>query len=226
MKKPEYRIILVKNKKRKKILHKGKDKDLIFQIFNELIEKNKVLFPKKFVNYKSIVPIQYEIIIVKKREIGDKNRIVRNELGQLVEEIPSSSKWVIVDKHNYDVEETFWVWGYDKRKDRFDTRRIAQEILLKDMRKKYMVKEVVIVYNKLIISSDLDDFNLIICKCQDDAIRLHNALKKAISKTKIKNILFFGLSKTRTRQISDMYQLIMDHTGWNLQQARRLSTRH
>lgn len=219
-----YRIILAKNKKHKKILYKNRDKELVYQEFNDLIAENVTLFPKKFVNYGKITPVQYEILIIKKRKEGDKNRMVRNEMGQVVEEISTSAKWVIIDKHPYSIEETFWVWGHDSKSDRFDAKRIVQEILLKGIRKKYMVKQVVIVHNKLIISSDLDDFSLIICKCQDDAIRLHNALKQAVIKSKIKNILFFGLAKPK--EISDMYEIIMEHTGWDRMQVRRLSTRH
>jgi hypothetical protein len=150
--------------------------------------------------------------------------MVRNDLGQLVEETTTSAKWIIIDKHPYYMEETFWVWGFNHRSDRFDAKRIVQEILLKNIRKKHMVKQVVIVYNKLIIQSDSDDFNLIICKCQNDAVRLHNALKQAVSKSRIKNIIFFGLAKPK--QISDMYEIIMEHTGWDRMQVRRLSTRH
>jgi hypothetical protein len=219
-----YRIILTKNKKHKKILHKCKEGESALEEFKNLIAENVVLFPKRFVNYGKITNVQYELLLLKKRKDGDKNRMVRNELGQLVEEIPSSAKWVILDKHPYQVEETFWVWGHDSKADRFDAKRIVQEILLKGIRKKYMVKQVVIVHNKLIISSDLDDFSLIICKCQDDAIRLHNALKQAVINSRIKNILFFGLAKPK--QISDMYEIIMEHTGWDRMQVRRLSTRH
>lgn len=220
----DYRIILTKNRKHKKVLRKGKNKDLIFQVFNELIENNIVLFPKKFNNYKEIKQSNYEILILKEREETDKNRMVRNEIGQLVEEKTTNSKWIILESSPYEIEETFWVWGHNAMTDRFDSKRIIREILLSSIRKKNMIKEVVIVHNKLIISSDLDDFNLIICKCHEDAIRLHNALKEAVANTKIKKILFFGIAKPK--QISDMYELIMQHTGWDRMQVRRLSTRH
>ena len=51
--------------------------------------------------------------IIKKREDNDpKVTMIRNEMGDYVEQITTSENWVIYDKKPYKKEETFWVYGF------------------------------------------------------------------------------------------------------------------
>ena len=87
---------------------------------------------------------------------------------------------------------------------------------------KKMVKQIVIVHNKLIIYNE-DQFDMVICKNLEDAQRLHHMLAKISKKQKIKSLLFMGTASKAT--ISRMYDLIHDETGWAYTKIRRTSTR-
>lgn len=220
-----YRVILVKNKKAVKALFKHAKKERTYEMYDKLISENIVYFPKRFDNCRaSVTPIIFELLIIKKREATDINRMVRNDIGQMVEEKSLSKNWTILERKPYEVEETFYIFGHDSVYDRFDFKRILKEILMKNIRLKGMVKEVIIINNKVIIQSDWDDFNLIICKCTSDAIRLHNTLKKAISKSKMKNILFLG--RVQTNRVGEVFEIIMDHTGWDRMKVGRVTSKH
>jgi hypothetical protein len=216
-----YRIILVKNKSKKKVLVKSNSFEFINNTFRDLRKNNKPDMPQKYLNYKDIIPVEYEILLIKERTETDENRIVRDKLGKLTEEKSDSSKWVIIDSAPYQQEETFWVYGYDSRFERFTVRDIIKKILMKGIRSKNGTKEIVIVKNKLIIRGD--DLDFIICKCPDDCLRLHNKLKEIAKDSKTSKLLFLGIASDKT--CGDMYDLIEAKTGWNKTKIWRTTTR-
>lgn len=219
----EYRIILTKNKKSRKILYRCKTNKTAITKYKEFIKDNKVFFPRKFINYKKIIAVKYELLLVKERTPEDKNRIIKNEYGKLVEEKPKNDKWVIIDSVPYQIEETFWVFGHDHLKDRFDIKRIIKEILLKDIRKKNFTMQIIVVHNKLIFQSG-EDIEIVFCKNKKDAMRLHDALFDAANTTRMDKLLFLGVAGDKI--ISDLYIKIQKKTGWKMKRVRRPSTRH
>ena len=168
-----------------------------------------------------IIPVEYEILLIKERTENDENRIVRDKLGRLVEEKNDSSKWVIIDSAPYQLEETYWVYGYDSRFERFTVRDIIKKILMKGIRTKNGTKEIIVVKNKLIIRGE--DLDFIICKCPDDCLRLHNKLKEIAKDSKTNKLLFLGIASDKTT--GDIYDLIKDKTGWNMTKIWRTTTR-
>jgi len=64
---------------------------------------------------------------------------------------------------------------------------------------------------------------MILCKCTDDAQRLHHVLAKIAKKQKIKSLLFMGTASQATT--SRMYELIKEKTNWSITKIRRTSTR-
>jgi len=219
----EYRIILTKNKKSRKILYKCRTNETAIDRFRQIIKDNIIFFPQKFVNYKKIVPVKYELLLIKERDENDKNRIVRNEHGKLVEEKSNNQKWIIIDRVPYNIEETFWVYGHNHLKDRFNIKKIMKEILLKDIRKHKFTMQIVIVHNKLIFQND-EGMDIIFCKNKKDAIRLHNTLLNAAISTRMDKLLFLGVAGEK--MISDLYEKIQEKTGWKMKRVRRPSTRH
>ena len=87
---------------------------------------------------------------------------------------------------------------------------------------KKVVKQVIVVYNKLIIYNE-EQFDMVLCKNLQDAQRLHHSLGKIAKKQKIKSLLFMGTASKAT--IGRMYDLIHDETGWPYTKIRRRSTR-
>jgi len=87
---------------------------------------------------------------------------------------------------------------------------------------KKTVKQIIVVYNKLIIYNE-DQFDMVICKNLEDAQRLHHTLAKIAKKQKIKSLLFMGTAQPA--QIGRMYDIIHEETGWPYTKIRRTSTK-
>lgn len=216
-----YRVILTKNGKYKKTLHKCKTEQTSFLNFNKIKMENNVFFKKEYINYNGIIPVEYKIYVVKDYDESDKPRLVRNRLGKLVYEKPIFGIWTILHDSNYDVEENFWVYGYDKRKDRKTIVDIIG-LLMVGMGDPKKTKQVVVVNNKLLIHVE-DQFDMVICKCKRDAQRLHHALAKAAKANKIKNLFFMGTANKK--MCGDYYEIIHEHTGWDYTKIWRTTTR-
>jgi hypothetical protein len=216
-----YRVILIGNGEYKKTLHKCKSRDTSFLNYNLLIEENKsVKFPKKYINTNKIKPIKYKICVVKPTESTDTFRILRNDFGKTYKEKPIGD-WTIIASNDYNIEESFWIYGYEAKNDRVTIEVIVKK-LFSGAYKKNMVKQIIVVHNKLIIYNE-NQFDMVICKCKEDAQRLHHTLANICKKQKIKNFLFMGTASKAT--ISLMYEIIKKNTGWSIEKIRRTSTR-
>ena len=216
-----YRVILIRNGVYKKTLHKCKTKETSFVNYNKLIEENKkIKYKKKFLNTSKIKPVKYEICVTKPTEAGDVFRTIRDDYGRTHIEKPIGD-WTIITSHEYNLEETFWMFGHDSKANRPNIDSVIKRLVM-GANKKNMVKQVIVVYNKLIIYNE-DQFDMVLCKCLEDAQRLHHTLSKIANKQKIKNLLFMGTATPAT--ISRMYDIIHEHTGWPYIKIRRTSTR-
>jgi hypothetical protein len=217
-----YRVVLISNGVYKKTLHRSRTKPTIFKNYHRIKEENeKVMFPKRFINTGSIKPVKFEVMVVKDYEEGDKLRTVRDELGKTHEEPLLGGNWTILASDKYEVEETFWIYGRDSKKNRPTIHEIVR-LLMIDIDKKRYNKQIVIVHNKLIINSE-EQFDMVLCKCKDDAQRLHHLLAKKVKKLKIKNLLFMGTASEAS--VSMLYDLIQENTGWDRQRVKRRNTR-
>lgn len=216
-----YRVILVRNGKYKKTLHKCKTMETSFINYRLIIDENQnILFPRKYINSTTIQKVEYEIFIVKNTEEGDIFRTRRNHLGQTYIEKPFGN-WTILDSKPYDIEETFWMYGKDPIHDRVTIHGILGPLML-NAYKKTTAKQLIVVHNKLVLYDD-EQFEMVICKCKKDAQRLHHTLAKACKKNKIKSIVFMGTASKAS--IPRMYDIILQHTDWSIEKIRRTSTR-
>lgn len=202
-------------------LHRCKTRDTSFINYRRLIDENvSVVFPRKYVNYGGIKPITYRIAIVKDTEEGDEFRMLRDSMGRTYKE-PPLGDYTIIDDNPYQIEETFWMFGKDPVHERVTIHEIVKPIMF-GAYKKDMVKQLIVVHNKLVLYNE-EQFEMIICKCKEDAQRLHHAIHKACNKNKIKSILFMGTANDIT--VSGMYEVIQNNTGWKMTKIRRTSTR-
>lgn len=200
--------------------------------FNTIVEENKkVRFP---VEYSSrdhkLIPAKYDILLMKTKEYeGEESPLFRNEYGKLVPNISNSKKMVIAKKEKYYFEETFWIYGLNPRSQRKNYNYILNEILLKDLitnnqlKSKYIIKTVLIYKNKLIVENDNGDFNMVICKCENDSARLYTELKKDTDERYIKCIFYSGFTKGVRQE--RVVERIMEKTGWDRLKVIRKSTR-
>ena len=216
-----YRVILTKNGKYKKTIHKCKTENTSYINFNRIKDTNNVLFEKKFINCDAIIPVKHKIYIVKDYEDSDKPRLIRNKLGKLDYEKPIFGIWTVLHDSDFKIEETFWVYGYDKRNDRKTIKDIVN-LLMIGMDNPKKTKQIVVINNKLLIHVE-DQFEMIICKCKKDAQRLHHALADAANINKINNLFFMGTANKK--MCGDYYDIIHEHTGWDYIKIWRTSTR-
>jgi len=214
-----YRVILLSNGKYKKTLYKCKTKESVFLKYHKMREENNVLYPKRFLNTNGIKKVKYEICVTKPTEDTDTFRILRDEYGKLYTE-KALGDWTILASDEYNVEETFFIYGYESD-ERPTIREVVKRLMIGAHAKK-MVKQIIVVYNKLLIYNE-DQFDMIVCKNLEDAQRLHHTLAKIAKKQKIKSLLFMGTAQPA--QIGRMYDIIHEETGWPYTKIRRTSTR-
>jgi hypothetical protein len=214
-----YRIVLLSNGKYKKTLYRCKTKQNAFLKFHKMKDENNVFYPKKFLNTNGIKKVKYEICVTKPTEDDDTFRILRDDYGKLYTEEPLGD-WTILISDDYNIEETFYVYGYEG-----DERPTIKEVVKRLMigaHSKKMVKQVLVVHNKLIIYNE-DQFDMVLCKNLEDAQRLHHTLAKIVKKQKIKSLLFMGTATPAN--VGRMYDIIHEETGWPYTKIRRTSTR-
>ena len=78
-------------------------------------------------------------------------------------------------------------------------------------------------YVNSLFNGSNDDFEMVICKCENDAARLYTEIEKELKKEKNKSVLFMGESKGVSKDRLELK--IMEKTGWKMFKIRRKSTR-
>ena len=217
----EYRILLLQNGKFKKRLHRCKSKKTSKKNFKRLLKENEgVVIPRKFLTSDNVTPVIYEICRVKEFEEKDKEITVRDRLGRLVPPLILWDKWTVLEHDYFNMEETFYVYGYDPFGDRKDFNFILG-LLVKGVADKRLTKDIIILHNKIIIYNE-HQFEIVICKCKEDAIRLYNMLLDVSTDNKLKRLLFMGHASER--MTGELYEMMMEVTGWDYRKVTRIST--
>jgi len=215
-----YRVILLKNGKYKKTLWRCQTRPTAFINFHRIKSENDILFPKRYINHKGIKEVDYKIAVVKNTEPGDEFRIIRNKFGKTVEEKPLGD-WTILTDMEYELEESFWVYGYNALTERKSIIDIMG-LLMYGMQDETLTKQIVVVKNKLLIYHG-EQFDLVICKCEEDCQRLNHALAKAANDNSIKSLYFMGTA--RKKMLGDYYDIIHEHTKWSYTKIWRTTSR-
>ncbi len=221
----KYRVILLSECdgkiNYKKTLHRCNTIETIWLNYHKIKDSNNVLYSKKTINSNGIKKIKYKIAIVKVKEESDIEREIRNDYGKLIKE-SFLGDWVIIETNEFDIEETFWMYGMsNKRSNRPNISEIIKR-LVTGAYAKNCVKQIIIVHNKVIIWSE-SQFDMVVCKNRDEAKRLHHTLAKIAKKQKLKKLLFMGTASKA--MVSRMYDIILDNTNWTIERIRRTSSR-
>ena len=190
--------------------------DAYEEVERRLEENKKVIFPARVQIGKTIGEYKEEYLILEKNRFGDKVApFLRNSYGKLVRQETDSKKWIILDKFPYDVEETFWVYGFDPVGGRKTFEWIYYNVILKDIETKFDIKRVMLYKNKIVVKNDAGSLDIIFCKTIGDAIRFYNLLSTWVGEKKVKQILFLG----NYGKIGDKRKMLEDEliktTGWN-----------
>lgn len=224
-----FRILITKNRKRIKSiggLYQSKLK--VLKAFYEAIEKNKeeIKFPVKFLttNQSQTFEVTYEILLIKSEkedENGDLKVVqFRNAEGKFVDNvITDSNKHVILDKHQWNFEESFHVYGYHPTKDRKNFDFILNEIVLKNLNTRDDMRSIQTYANKVIIKY-YDDFDFVLCKTAQEANRLVVEIERNIPKKLKRFVLFLG--EIGQSQVSYWLDKLVEKTGWTRHACRRV----
>lgn len=223
-----YSIIHCNHGKRKETLCSEKTESEIYKRFNKILKENKkVDFPMRFNNLKHVmVESDHELVIIKCKDLiydKDVNKVKDNS-GKYVNYETDNEDWIVVDRAAYDVEETFWVYGYHPKLQRKTFRWVFDEFIEKDGKDKYKFKTIALYNNKILFECN-DELNMVMCKNKQDSIRFYNQLERwSIDKKLNKYIFFIGdIKKSKYKQ--EWLGKIQKLTNWNLRKIKRLSTR-
>lgn len=227
-----YQIIITSQNKIMICVFKTMYKKSALSAFSKILTENKksVRFPIRHSSRDhKLIPSKYEILLMKTKSDNDPNGpLLRNEFGKLVPHISNSNKMIIYKKEEYLFEETFWIYGLNPKSQRKDFNYIFNDMIFKYLearnllKVKFPVLNIFIYRNKLIIEND-NDFDIVICKCENDAARLYTELKCESTNHKIKSIFFSGFAKGQLN--ARIEEKILNKTGWTLEKVRRKSTR-
>jgi hypothetical protein len=225
-KKKIYSIILVNHGKQQKVICSETTEEKIYSKFNSLLKENKkVVFPMRYNNEKHVmVESEHELVIIKCKELGDKDVIkLRDDSGTFVNYESSDEDWVIVDRASFDIEETFWVYGYHPKLQRKTFEWIFNEFVSKDARNKYMFKTIQLYLNKILIECN-GNLDMVICKNKKDSIRFYNQLENWCRDKKYKYVMFLG-DADKSKYKADLITKIQELTHWPRRKVIRPSTR-
>lgn len=221
----DYKIVSCRNGRQNGYYGKFATSKDAYREIDRLMDISKnVVFPRKIVNTNGESDSYDEYVILKRNKGSEEVPLLRNDYGKLVEHRTNTDKWVIFDKFRYQVEETFWVYGYDPRTDRKTFIWIYDNLLVGKISNKYDYKRVIEYKNKLIVKDDSGDMDIVICKNRSDAIRLYNKLQEKATSDRYKQIVFHGAYGGKGRRTSLLIKDICDYTGWDSKKVIRPTT--
>lgn len=185
-----------------------------YEEVERLLEESKnVVFPARVQIGETIGPYRNEYLILEKDRDGDKEApMLRNEFGKLIKQETNSDVWVVLDKFEYDVEETFWVYGYDPIRGRKTFDWIYLNIIMEGIQTSYDIKRVMLYKNKIVVKDDAGNLDIVFCKTQSDAIRFYNLLAERVKKTK--QIMMLGNYGIKGDKRKSLEAELIETTGW------------
>lgn len=223
----DYKIVVTSHKKQIDYINKYVSLEAAIKAFKLLKEKNnEIIFPVKYINAKILKEAHYEYLLLKRNNDGILNSKLRNKYGKLTDNIiVNDENWIIYDKAEKLVEETFWIYGFHPLLQRKTFLWILENIVINNIKNTYDILRIVLFKNKIIIKQDNNDIDIIICKNISDAIRMYNLLEEYSNNLKIKQIFFIGsaniIGEFRKNIINDIY----NKTRWSIKKITRSTTR-
>lgn len=222
-KKP-YSIILTSRNKQKECIKTFRTEKEAYEYFFKLKEENKsILFPVKYISNKGLKEANYELYIIKRIDDDSEKQstLLRNDLGEFVEHTTNMDKWQIIDKCKWNVEETFWVNGFDPFLQRKNFKWIFENFISNDTCKYSSFKNVLVYQNKLIID-DNGNLNIVFCKNISDSFRLYSEIESLVQEKKYKNIMFSGNIRNFSKStISEWIDKLCEVTHFNRTKIKR-----
>ena len=221
----DYKIVGVLNGKQNEYFGQYSSLEDAYASFQELEKQNsEIIFRRKVINAGILKDSRDEYLLLQKNRNGDLgNTMLRNKYGKLVEQISSNPKWVIYDKCERYVEETFWVYGYCPKTDRKTFKWVYDNMIIGGLVKDYDIERILFYKNKLIIKYDDGKLGIIICKNCSECLRFYNLLQEWCEKNR--QIFFLGSFDRISDRRRELEEELMEYTGWTKIKIQRDSTR-
>jgi hypothetical protein len=212
-----YEIVLTENRVKIKVLHVySREHDAMYR-FNK-IKTTKSFMPKKTVyKDKKLVDVKYEVLLLKKFEETDKNMVIKDDYGRVINIKTDDGDWTVMGKLDYDIDEQFNVTGANRK---LNAKEILDNVLLNNLQESNM-KQVVILNNKVVV----EGYNLfmVTCKNVQESTRLYNILRVYCHDNSIIGVVFFGTVPKENKKV--WYKKIHDRTGTSYNRLYRTSSR-
>lgn len=221
----DYKIVGVLNGKQNEYFGQYGSLEDAYTYFRELEKRNsEIIFRRKVINAGVLKDSRDEYLLLQKNRNGDLgNTMLRNKFGKLVEQISSNPKWVIYDKCERYVEETFWVYGYCPKTDRKTFKWVYDNMIIGGLVKDYDIERILFYKNKLIIKYDDGNLGIIICKNGSECLRFYNLLREWCKKNR--QVFFLGSFNNISDRRRELEEELMEYTGWAKIKIQRDSTR-
>ena len=221
----DFKIVSTLNGKQNEYLGKFSTLEDAYDYFHKLEKQNsEIVFRRKLINAGCIKDSRDEYLLLQKNRNGELgNTMLRNQYGKLVEQISSNPKWVIYDKCDRYVEETFWVYGHCPKTDRKTFKWIYDNMVIDKLINDYDIERILLYKNKLIIKYDDGEMGIVICKNCSDSLRFYELLQ--IWCKRKRQIFFLGSFDKISDRRRDLEDEIMKYTGWDKVKIQRDSTR-
>lgn len=159
-------------------------------------------------------PHTYELLLLRKiPKDADEDAVswIRDESGKAVKHIVVDMPgYVIEEKARWGIPDSYYVYGYDKQKDRKTGKWIMDNLICSGDRDDLSVKAM--LYGEKIIIQKGVDFDLVICRGYDDAGKLYRALERYASRKKMTWVFFTG--ELTPLLASRWIKRIKRKTGW------------
>lgn len=227
-KKRPYNIILTSLGRQKECIKTFRTQEDAYVYFQKLLNENKnVKFPIRHLNYNKIIEAKYELYIIKRIDENETKTTthLRNDYGELVEYSTNLENWQVIDKAPWNIEESFWVFGYDPLYQRKNFEWIIDNFIIDKDFNPYSFKNILVYQNKLLIDHD-GDLKIVFCKCVEDSFRLYTEIEEYCQNNKLKNIMFSGNIRDFSRAtITAWLDRLCEVTGFTRKKIKRNSLR-
>lgn len=221
----DYKIVGVLNGKQNEYFGQYSSLEDAYASFQELEKRNsEIIFRRKVINAGTLKDSRDEYLLLQKNRNGDLgNTMLRNKFGKLVEQISSNPKWIIYDKCERYVEETFWIYGHCPKTDRKTFKWVYDNMIIGGLVKDYDIERILFYKNKLIIKYDDGKLGIVICKNCSECLRFYNLLQEWCKKNR--QIFFLGSFDKISDRRRELEEELMEYTGWTKIKIQRDSTR-
>lgn len=215
----KYKIVLCRNGSQVRFIGKYRTSQEAYEEFNKQKElSDSVVFPRSYRIDKKFENSLDECVMIEKTDDGPS--MLRNEYGKLVEQRTNIEGWEVVDKFKMNIEETFWVFGYDNRSDRKTFMWIYNEMIIRDGFGPYEFRRVFTYRNKFLVRYDDGSIGIVICKSERDAVDVYNEIQRRAKADKHKQIIFIGDKSDNIKIENELISV----TGWTAKKVQMRNT--